>query len=101
MKRALRVNNLELYFLNNKRNRTTKPSKIVHSDVCDPMKTISMGGVRYFLAFIDKFLRKVWVYMLKAKRECLETFEEFKVFVATLLKHNINVFWSSMIKELF
>ena len=59
-----------------------------------PIQTISMGGARYFLAFIDKFLRKAWGYMLKAKRECLETFKEFKVFVAILLKHKNKVFWS-------
>ena len=31
---------------------------------------------------------------VEAKRECLETFKEFKVFVAILLKHKIKVFWS-------
>ena len=39
--------------------RATKPSKIVHSDVCGPMLTTSMGGAKYFVTFIDDFSRKV------------------------------------------
>jgi hypothetical protein len=42
--------------------------EIVHTDVGGPMKTTSHGGTRYFLTFIDDFLRKTHVYLLKAKR---------------------------------
>ena len=52
--------------------RATKVLELVHSDVCRPMRTTSMGGGRYFLTFIDDFSRKLWVYVLKSKRErCL------------------------------
>ncbi len=47
--------------------RATKPLEIVHSDVCDPMRTTSLGGARYFVTYIDDFSRKVWVYSLKSK----------------------------------
>ena len=36
------------------------------------MKTTSIGGGRYFLTFIDDFSRKVWVYVLKSKREVFD-----------------------------
>ena len=39
--------------------RTTKTLKLVHSDVCMPKKTPSIGGSRYFLMFIDDFLCKI------------------------------------------
>ena len=39
--------------------RATKVLGLVHSDVCGPMKTLSLGGARYFLTFIDDFSRKV------------------------------------------
>jgi len=39
--------------------RAAKVLEIVHSDVCGPMKTTSMGGARYFLTFIDDFSRKI------------------------------------------
>jgi hypothetical protein len=46
----------------------TKPLEIVHSDVCGPMRTTSLGGARYFVTYIDDFSRNVWVYLLKSKR---------------------------------
>jgi hypothetical protein len=58
--------------------RATKVLEIVHSNVCGPMKNISLGGARYFLTFIHDFSRKMWVYPLKAKSECFERFKEFK-----------------------
>ena len=54
--------------------RETKVLDLVHLDVCGPMRTTSMGGGRYFLTFIDDFSRKVWVYVLKSKREVFEKF---------------------------
>ena len=61
--------------------RATKVLELVHTDVCGPMKTMSMGGARYFLTFIDDYSRKIWLYPLKAKSECFEKFKEFKVLV--------------------
>lgn len=40
---------------------------LVHSDVCGPMTTSTLGGARYFVTFIDDHSRKVWVYALKTK----------------------------------
>jgi transposase InsO family protein len=54
---------------------------LMHSDVCGPMKTLSLDGARYFLTFIDDFSRKVWVYPLKAKSEYFDQFKEFKALV--------------------
>jgi hypothetical protein len=74
--------------------RATKPLEIVHSDVCGPMRTTSLGGARYFVTYIVDFSRKVWVYLLKSKGECLEKFKEFKAFVETQSEHKIKVFRS-------
>ena len=35
--------------------RATKPSELVHSDVCGPMKTTSIEAAKYFVTFIDDF----------------------------------------------
>jgi hypothetical protein len=45
------------------------------------MRTTSLGGARYFVTYINDFSRKVWVYLLKSKGECLEKFKEFKALV--------------------
>lgn len=54
---------------------------LVHTDVCGPLQTPSLGGARYFVTFIDDFSRKTWVYFLKTKDEVFNIFKSFKVLV--------------------
>jgi transposase InsO family protein len=42
------------------------------------MKTTSCGGARYFVTFINDFLRKTHVYLLKAKGEVFDKFKAYK-----------------------
>lgn len=58
--------------------RASKVLELVHSDVCGPMKIISIGGRKYVLTFIDDFSRKIWTYFLKEKGEVFATFVAFK-----------------------
>jgi hypothetical protein len=58
--------------------RASKLLELVHSDVCGPMKTTSRGGARYFVTFIDDFLRKTHVDLLKAKGEVFDKFKAYK-----------------------
>ena len=69
----------------------TKILELIHLDVCGPMKNISIGGARYFLTFIDDFLRNIWVYVLKAKRKVLARFKEWKTLVGRQLEHVVKV----------
>lgn len=61
----------------------SKPLEIVHSGMSSLMRSTFMGSVMYFIIFIDDFPRKVWVYMLKTKMECLEKLIKCKVLVET------------------
>ncbi|GJX69857.1 putative RNA-directed DNA polymerase [Tanacetum coccineum] len=54
---------------------------LVHSDVCGPMKTKTLGGCSYFVTFIDDHSRKVWVYTLKTKDQVLDVFKQFHALV--------------------
>lgn len=54
---------------------------LVHSDVCGPMKTRTLGGCLYFVTFIDDCSRKVWVYTLKTKDQVLDVFKQFHALV--------------------
>jgi transposase InsO family protein len=83
-----------LSFPTERARRATKPLEIVHSDVCGPMRTTSMGGAKYFVTFIDDFSRKVWLYVLKTKDECFIRFKEFKTLVKTQSEHKIKAFRS-------
>ena len=59
--------------------RSTRKLQLVHSDVCGPMQTQSIGGAKYFVTFIDDYTRCCAVYFMKHKSEVLDKFKEFEV----------------------
>ena len=61
--------------------RKSEPLALVHSDVCNPIKTLSMDGAEYLKEFIYNFLRKVWVYPVRRKNEVLLNFQCFGTLV--------------------
>ena len=58
--------------------RSKRKLQIVHSDVCGPMSTDSIGGSKYFVTFIDDYSRCCAVYFLKSKSEVPDKFKEFE-----------------------
>ena len=50
-----------------KSTRPCAPLEIIHSDICEKMKTISIGGCTYFLTSIDVYRRKTQVYFFRHK----------------------------------
>ena len=44
---------------NNQEKLVTKPLDIVHTGVCGPMRTTSVGVAKYFVVFVDDYLRNV------------------------------------------
>lgn len=61
--------------------RARKRLELIHTDICGPMKTHSLGQQRYFIIFIDDFSRMTWIYFLKEKSEAFITFKRFKALV--------------------
>ena len=63
--------------------RTTRPFELIHSDLCGPLSTPSVGGSRYFIVYIDDFSRSCWVYFLRGKDkvEVTSRFQEFKAYI--------------------
>jgi len=47
--------------------------KIVHTDLCGPMRTTSKGGAKYFLSFIDDCIRWTEVFF-RQKSDVLQFF---------------------------
>lgn len=58
--------------------RSTRKLQLVHSDVCGPMPSKSMGGQKYFVTFIDDYSRCCNVYFMRHKSEVLDKFKEFE-----------------------
>ena len=55
--------------------------ELVHTDVCGPMQTKSLGGAYYFLIFIDDSARYTSMYFIRNKSDVFEYFKEFKSMV--------------------
>ena len=45
--------------------------ELVHTDVFGNISVLSLGGLLYFVIFIDNTSRNVWIYFLKQKSTCL------------------------------
>jgi Integrase core domain/GAG-pre-integrase domain len=69
--------------------RATSPLERVHSDICGPMPTTSIGGAKYFATFIDDCTRYTWVYFLKKKSDLVKAFIEWEKFVTTQTQHKL------------
>ena len=63
----------------------------MHSDICGPMHTMSVGGCKYFLNFIDDYSRKTWVYFLKHKSNGFSCFQQFKALMENQSGHRIKI----------
>ncbi|WVY99219.1 hypothetical protein V8G54_031370 [Vigna mungo] len=72
--------------------RARQVLNVVHADVCGPFDVSSLGGNRYFLLFVDEFSRKLWVYLLKDKKETYNCFVKFCCMVERQSGQQIKVF---------
>jgi hypothetical protein len=67
---------------------------LVHTDVCRPMQTRSLGGAFYFLLFIDDCMRYTWVYFFRRKNDVFEYFKEFRTMVEKQTGKSIKILCS-------
>lgn len=65
---------------------------LIHNNICEMMDTLSRGGKRYFITFIDDVSKYTYVYLLRTKDEAFEKFKSYKV--ENLLNLKIKVFRS-------
>ena len=57
--------------------KSTRKLQLIHTDVCGPMQTESLGGKRYFVTFVDDYSRYCEIYFMRHKSEVLEKFKDF------------------------
>ena len=58
--------------------RATELLALVHTDLCGPMQTPSLGGAFYFLTFIDDYSRFTHIYFLSKKSDTFHKFIQYK-----------------------
>ncbi|CAD7082972.1 unnamed protein product [Hermetia illucens] len=67
-----------LSFKKNETNRKTKPGEYIHSDVCGPFSTESIGGTRFCIIFKDDASGFRYVYFMKHKSDVFDIFQKYE-----------------------
>lgn len=49
--------------------RSNELLELIHTDICGPFNIPSWGGEKYFITFIDDFLRYCYLYLLHEKSQ--------------------------------
>nr|GEU61468.1 retrotransposon protein, putative, Ty1-copia subclass [Tanacetum cinerariifolium] len=63
--------------------------RLIHIDVCGPLKIVSRQGASYFVTFTDDFSHYGYVYLLKHKHKVFETFKVFQKKVEDQLRKTV------------
>ena len=71
--------------------RLTELLVIIHSDVCRPMKSKSLGGNAYFLTFVDDKSRFTTVYFMRNESEVFNKFKEFEAMATNVTGKRIRI----------
>ena len=63
--------------------RSKKPFELIHSDLCGPFSTVSLGGASYYIVYIDDCTRWTEVFLLigKGGNEIRSKFLHYKAWV--------------------
>ncbi|MBW0559536.1 hypothetical protein O181_099251 [Austropuccinia psidii MF-1] len=68
---------------------TSHAPEVVHMDLCGPMHTQSLSGIRYFLILIDQFTGYTTAKFSKQKEETFAAFKEYKAWAENLHQRKI------------
>lgn len=52
--------------------------ELIHSDICGPLQTQSLGGAKYIATFIDDKTRHIDVTFLKSRSEIFSAFKKYQ-----------------------
>jgi len=74
--------------------RSSRPLERIHCDVWGPVPIVSVQGFRFYVVFIDNYLRFCWFYPLKLKSDVFSVFKAFQQQVENQYKQKICVFQS-------
>ncbi|GAA0166566.1 hypothetical protein LIER_21692 [Lithospermum erythrorhizon] len=56
-------------------NKDDRMTNMQQAGALTVMRVLSLGGVRYFMSFIDDYSRRCWVYPIKRKTDVFEIFK--------------------------
>ncbi|KAL0380479.1 UNVERIFIED_CONTAM: Retrovirus-related Pol polyprotein from transposon TNT 1-94 [Sesamum angustifolium] len=69
--------------------KSTTLLELIHSDLADFKNTLSKGGKKYYISFVDDYSRYTKIYLLRSKDEASEMFLKYKAEVENQLDKKI------------
>ncbi len=63
--------------------RSSAQLELIHCDVLGPVDVPSLGGSRYFITFIDDFLKWTTIFTMPRKSDGSESFRKFQKYAET------------------
>ncbi|GJY83340.1 retrovirus-related pol polyprotein from transposon TNT 1-94 [Tanacetum coccineum] len=54
---------------------------LLHIDLCDPMRVVSINGKKYILVIVDEYSRYTWTLFLRSKDETPEVLKDFLIMI--------------------
>jgi hypothetical protein len=67
---------------------SSHPLDLIHLDVWGPAPE-SVGRFKYYVSFVDNFIKFTWIYFIKHKSEVFQNFQEFQAHVERLFERKI------------
>lgn len=61
--------------------RSSRVLELIHSDVCGPVTPVGLGGVKYFVTFIDDWSHFTMTFLIESKDEVFECFRQYEAHV--------------------
>lgn len=58
--------------------RSSRVLELIHSDVCGPVSPVGLGGVKYFVTFIDDWSHFTMAFLIETKDEVFECFRQYE-----------------------
>ena len=71
--------------------RSRYPLQKIHTDICGPLPSKTLGGCQYFITFTDDYSRFTYVYCISKRSELYDCYERFRKEVTTLFRDEVNM----------
>ena len=68
---------------------TSQPLKLLHVDLCGPMRITSRGGKTYVFVIVDNYSRFTWTLFLASKDESFEKFLALRKKIEKRVRHSL------------
>ena len=81
-------------------NKCPLPFMVIHSDVWDPSKVPTLGGLCWFVTFIDDCTRATWLSLMKSKGEVNLFFQNFHKMIGTQYNAKVLSYGAIMVENI-